>query len=69
MSPDLQIQLYNFIWRTLSSLEDISECNAPSNIIDWYEKQNPTDKESIHDMRNVLCDITFELFSKKYPRK
>lgn len=67
MKPDLQITAYNFIWRTLSNLKDISECNAPSDMIDWYEEGNPSDKEQIRLMRNELCDITFELYKEKYP--
>lgn len=69
MSPDLQLYSYNYINMAISNLMDISECNGPSKAIDWYEKQNPADKENIRDMRNVLCDRTFELFSKKYPKK
>lgn len=66
MNPDLQIQLYNTINASISKLKDISECDGPAKVIDWYEKLNPTDKENIHYMRNVLCDRTFELFAKKY---
>ncbi len=69
MNPGVQIQLFNYLNRTISNLTDISECNGPAKAIDYYEDQNPSDKENIQYMRDVLCDKTFELFVKKYPRK
>jgi hypothetical protein len=69
MNPELQLYSYNYINMAISNLSDISECDRPAKAIDWYEKQNPSDRANIQDMRDVLCDKTFELFIKKYPKK
>lgn len=66
MNPDLQIYTYNYINLAISNLTDISECDKPAKAIDYYEKQNPSDRKNIQYMRDVLCDKTFELFNKKY---
>ena len=66
MNPDLQIYTYNYINLAISNLADISECDKPAKAIDYYEKQNPSDRKNIQYMRDVLCDKTFELFNKKY---
>ena len=69
MSPDLQIYTYNYLNSLIANLTDISECDRPAKAIDWYEKANPSDRATIQDMRDVLCDKTFELFNKKYKPK
>ncbi len=66
MNPDLQIYTYNYLNSLIANLTDISECDRPAKAIDWYEEQNPSDRANIQDMRNFLCDRTFDLYKEKY---
>ena len=50
----------------LDDASHISECGQLSKVVDVFEKEYPAEKEITKDFRNVLCDITFELYSKRY---
>ena len=58
-------------WRVMDiidSLEDVSQCGVASKYIDQFEKKYPK-ADCIGQLRNTLCDVTFELYFEKYGRK
>ena len=56
------------VMNIIGSLEDVSQCGVASKYIDQFEKKYPK-ADCIGQLRNILCDVTFELYFKKYGRK
>jgi len=65
-SPELQIIAQNKVSDIIGNLTTIDDCGYASNVIDFYQKDFPEDKEFTQQMRDFLCDRTFELYNKRY---
>lgn len=72
-SPSSYVYAYDKVVRSLSSINDISQCGTASKLIDAFEGKFGNSaieiKNDVHYLRNYLCDITFNLYFKKYGRK
>ena len=53
------------IIQILNGLETMDDCGAASKVIDFYEKDFPTEVDFIKECRNYLCDKTFEIYLEK----
>ena len=49
----------------VESLDTIKQCGPASTVIDLFEKRFGY-TEFVKDVRDLLCDRTFELYAKEY---
>lgn len=52
----------------IDSCKKVVDTREASNFIDKYEAQHGPHATYLYEMRNFLCDLTFELFAKEYPK-
>lgn len=52
----------------LESIQDLEDCAAASKVIDMYQRDFPNERQFIWQVRNLLCDITFDKYIEKYPK-
>jgi hypothetical protein len=45
---------------------DMDDTRKGSNVIDDYEKRFPNESVFVFEMRNLLCDRTFEVYANKH---
>jgi len=62
---DYTQQSENKVLAIIESLTTIKQCGPASKVIDLFETKFG-ETEFVKDMRNHLCDRTFELHKKKY---
>ena len=69
MNPDLKLYTQNKITEIIGNLDNLTACGNASDVIDFYQKGNPEDRAWISEMRNWLCDRTFEIFKLTHNTK
>jgi hypothetical protein len=63
MTPYTQVLAQNKITDMLRDITTMDDTGNAAKVIDSYEASNPEDREYIQEVRNTLCDITFEVFA------
>lgn len=56
----------DIITNRVNTMEDTA---GASDVIDAFEEQFKEEREFIHEMRNLLCDRTFEVYAETRKNK
>ncbi len=66
-SPLSKAKEVEIVYQRIMECESIDEMNYASKLVDLFEESQPNEREIIKDMRNLVCDLTFEFYFEKYP--
>ena len=69
MSPLLHAQEVNLINRIIDTCETLEDTMVASKAVDYLQKSQPNEKEIIQEMRDVICDMSFDFYVRKYTDK
>lgn len=61
-----EVNMVNEIINNCSSLEDTA---IAAKAIDSLEKSQPNEKATIWEMRQIVCDLSFEYYAKRYAQQ
>lgn len=66
---ELPVRLDNSveIWAKINSCQKLNDTRAIAKLIDTYESSFGRN-DNVREMRNKLCDISFDLFAKEFPK-
>lgn len=62
MTPYLNVMAQSKIYKIIESCVTMEDTGNASKVIDSYQSLEPNEKEYIHDVRNLLCDKTFDIY-------
>jgi hypothetical protein len=69
MSPLLQAQEVNLVNKIIDNCETLEDTLVASKAVDYLQKSQPNEKAIIQEMRDVICDMSFEFFDREYITK
>lgn len=52
----------------MSECKKVVDTRKVSEMLDTYQEQHGNYAPQLYEMRNALCDLTFDLFAKEYPK-
>ena len=69
MNPELRLMSQKKVNEIVENIKTMDDCGSASKVIDFYQKGCPEDKEFIYDVRNMLCDKTFDMYDSVYGKR
>jgi hypothetical protein len=66
-SPLSKAKEMQIVYERILACESIDEMNYASKLVDIFEESQPEEGEIIKDMRNLVCDLTFQFYFERYP--
>jgi len=67
-SPLTKAKEVEIVYERILACESIDEMDYASKLVDLIEESQPEEKEIIYDMRNLVCDLTFQFYFERYPQ-
>jgi len=62
MTPYVNVIMQSKIYDIIEGCETMEDTGNASKVIDSYQSDKPEEKEFLYDVRNLLCDKTFDIF-------
>jgi hypothetical protein len=69
MNTLLQAQEVNLVNKIIDNCETLEDTLVAAKAVDYLQKSQPNEKEIVQEMRDVICDISFDFFARKYNTK
>lgn len=69
MSPLLHAQEINLVNKIIDMCETLEDTLVATKAVDFLQKSQPNEKEIVQEMRNVICDMSFDFHARKYNTK
>jgi hypothetical protein len=66
-SPLTKAKEVEIVYERILRCESIDEMRYASELVDFIEDSQPEEREIIKDMRNLVCDLTFQFYFERYP--
>jgi hypothetical protein len=66
-TPITRAKEVEIVYERILACESIDEMDYASKLVDLVQESQPEEKEIIQDMRNLVCDLTFEFYFQRYP--
>jgi hypothetical protein len=66
-SPLSKAKEVEIVYERILRCESIDEMDYASKLVDLIEESQPEEREIIKDMRNLVCDLTFQFYFERYP--
>ncbi len=65
-SPFIRIQEINLVNQIVESCSTLEDTALASKAIDHLEVTQPEEKAVIKELRNMLCDISYDFYAERY---
>jgi len=65
-SPFIKAIEMQMVYDRIESCSSMDDMGNITKVVDEFEKSQPEEKEIIKDMRNLVCDLTFQFYLEKY---
>lgn len=67
-SPVSKAKEVELVYSRIFNCKTIDDMGNISKIVDEFAKSQPEEREIIGDMRDIVCDMTFEYYYDRYPQ-
>ena len=65
-SPFTRAKEVEKVYGLIFECESIDDMGHIAKVVDEFEKSQPEEREIIKDMRNIVCDMTFQFYFERY---
>ncbi len=66
-SPLSKAKEVEIVYERILQCESIDEMDYASKLVDFLQESQPEEREIIQDMRDLVCDLTFQFYFERYP--
>lgn len=66
-SPFTRAMEAELVYSRILACESIDEMDYASKLVDLFQESQPEEKKMIQEMRDLVCDLTFEFYFQRYP--